>query len=126
MSSGMCRELVRCAVERRCDLRSVASVFREGTRVSGELAELLFQGAALLVSRGLQIGEGDGLGGAFGGDRTAEECVVVEDSYLPEVTWVIPHRDVFPDVRGEDRGDVSGRCETDPVALHTAGRRCGE
>ena len=61
-----------------------------------------------------------------GGNCAAEECVVVEDSYFPEVTWVVPHRDVFPDVRGEDWGEVSGGCETDPVTLHTAGCRCGE
>lgn len=126
MSRGRCRGLVKCAVESRCNLGLVASVFGERACVRGQLAELLFQGATSRVPRGLQISKRDGFRGAFGGNCAAEECVVVEDSYFPKVTWVVPHRDVFADLRGEDWGDVSGGCETDPVTLHTAGRRCGE
>jgi hypothetical protein len=70
--------------------------------MSGELAELLLQSATPRVPRGLQISKRDGFRGAFGGNCAAEECVVVEDSYLSEVAEVVPHRDVFPDVCGED------------------------
>lgn len=71
--------------------------------MSGELAQLLFQGTALLAPRRLQIGEGHGLGGAFGCDRATQERVVVEHSHLAEVAGMLPHRDVFADVCGEDR-----------------------
>lgn len=47
--------MVRCAVEHRCDQGLVARVFGKGTRMSGELAELLLQGATPRVPRGLQI-----------------------------------------------------------------------
>ena len=81
----------------------MAGIFGERVGVGGELPELLFHGAALRVARRLQISEGNGLGGALWRDRATQECVVVEHPHLAEVAGVVPHRDVFADVCGEDR-----------------------
>lgn len=103
MSGRGWRSAIGGVLRYRRDFGSVAGVFGEGASVSGELPELLFQGAALRVARRLQISEGDGLGRVLGGDRATQECVVVEHSHLAEVAGVVPHRDVLSDVCGEDR-----------------------
>ncbi|ELU60764.1 hypothetical protein PCS70012_02353, partial [Streptococcus pneumoniae PCS70012] len=74
----------------------------------------------------LQLLEGDGLSGQFGGDRPAQVGVLVVDAHLAGVAGVVADGHGLTDVGGQHRADVAGALKADAVALDDAGGRSGE